>query len=125
MEDDPVVRLAGAKQLTAVSKSKHSPKESLLGYRWRILSDTLSTDQGDGMNLFPARRGVWPDWAVLQAQEDLLELHKRQPLCQQPMGPLIRFFLPLGSRSEQVLLQAANSEHRASDQREEEQQDQV
>ena len=32
MKDDPVVRMAGAKQPTAVTKSEHLPKESLLGY---------------------------------------------------------------------------------------------
>ena len=35
MEDHPVVRMARAKQPTPVFKSKHSPKEILLGYRWR------------------------------------------------------------------------------------------
>ena len=32
------------------------------------------------MNLFPARRGLRPDWATLRAPEDLLELNQKQPL---------------------------------------------
>ena len=80
MKDDQVVRMAGAKQPAALTQSKHLPKESLLGYPWRISNDTLSTDKDDGMNLFPACQGLRPDWATLRAPEDLLELHKRQPL---------------------------------------------
>ena len=61
IDDGPVIRMAGAKQPTAPSQSQHLPKESLLGYNWRISDDTLSTDKGDGMNLFPARRGLRPE----------------------------------------------------------------
>ena len=57
--------MAEAKQPTAPSQFQHLPKESLLGYNWRISDDTLSTDKGDGLNLFPARRGLRPEWATL------------------------------------------------------------
>ena len=80
IDDGPVIRMAGAKQPTAPSQFQHLPKESLLGYNWRISDDTLSTDKGDGLNLFPARRGLQPEWATLRVPEDLLELHQKQPL---------------------------------------------
>ena len=80
MDKDPVVKMAGAPQPATSTKAGHSPKESLLGYRWRTSTDTISTDKGDGMNLFPARRGLQPDWAILRTPEDLLKLYERQPL---------------------------------------------
>ena len=80
IDDGPVIRMAGAKQPTAPSQFQHLPKESLLGYNWQISDDTLLTNKGDELNLFPARRGLRLEWAILRVPEDLLELHQKQPL---------------------------------------------
>ena len=79
-ENDPVIKMAGSTEPAIFTKEGKSPKESLLGYRWSPIFDTISTDKAEGLNLHPAKRGLRPTWACLRSPEDLLRLHAERPL---------------------------------------------
>ena len=114
---DPVLKMAGAHQTTDAIKAGHSGNESLLGYHWNPVSDNISTDKGQGMNLHPAKRGLRPEWAHIREPQDLLRLHEQRPLRHRhALAAAHGCYDPLAS-CPWVHLQVAGHQHRAPDQR--------
>jgi len=72
---------------------------TLLGYRWNLSSDCLTTGKNVKINLLPARRGIRPAWADLEDAEGLLHLHRKRPLTQrQALAMAHHHFDPLQSQ---------------------------
>ena len=72
---------------------------TLLGYKWNLEHDSLTTGKNLKINLLPARRGIQPAWADLEDAEGLLPLHHKRPLTQrQALAMAHLHFDPLQSQ---------------------------
>ena len=95
-EEEPILKMADHPSDPAKLTCEGA---TLLGYRWNLENDCLSSGKNLKINLLPARRGIRPAWADLEDAEGLLHLHHKRPLTQrQALAMAHHHFDPLQSQ---------------------------
>ena len=79
-EEEPILKMADH----PTDPAKLTCEEAtLLGYKWNLEHDSLTTGKNFKINLLPARRGIRPASLDMEKAEELLPLHHKRPLTQQ------------------------------------------